>query len=319
MRVLIIGITGFAGRYLAAELERSGHDVIGASRRDGDGDGDGARDADGRRLLACDVTQPDQVASALAAARADAVVVLAGIASPPAAQRDPDRAYRVHVLGTVNLLTAARSFPKLRVLLVTSSEAYGQVPAEELPVTEETPLRPASIYAASKASADLAGRAFALSEGMDVVRVRAFNHTGPGQRTDFVCPDFARQVAEIAAGRRSPRMEVGNLEAHRDFTDVRDIVRGYVAALERGRGGEAYNLCSGRATLVKSILEDLCRIADVRPELHVVASRQRRAEVPAYWGSFRKAEAELGWRPEIPWEQTLADLYRDARTRLHAE
>jgi GDP-4-dehydro-6-deoxy-D-mannose reductase len=315
MRVLILGITGFAGRHLAAELERSGHEVIGAARLQGER----LRELDGRNLLPCDITQPDQVGAALAAARADAVVVLAGIASPPAAQRDPDLAYRVHALGTVHLLTAARAFPKLRVLLVTSSEAYGQVPPGELPVTEETPLRPASIYAASKASADLAGRAFALSEGMDVVRVRAFNHTGPGQRPDFVCPDFARQVAEIAAGRRPPRMEVGNLEVHRDFTDVRDIVRGYVTALSRGRGGEVYNLCSGRAILVKSILDDLCRIAQVHPEIHVDASRWRRAEVPAYWGSYRKAESELGWRPEIPWEQTLADLYRDVRARLDTE
>lgn len=317
MRVLILGITGFAGRYLAAELERSGHEVIGAARRDGKSEG--PREIDGRKLLPCDVTQQDQVAATLGAARADAVVVLAGIASPPAAQRNPDLAYRVHVLGTVHLLTAARSFPKLRILLVTSSEAYGQVAAEELPITEETPLRPASIYAASKASADLAARAFALSEGMDVVRVRAFNHTGPGQRPDFVCPDFARQVAEIAAGRRSPRMSVGNVDVRRDFSDVRDIARGYVAALSRGRAGEAYNLCSGRATLVRSILDDLCRIAGVRPEIEIDASRQRRAEVPAYWGSYRKAEVELGWRPEIPWQNTLADLYRDVRVRLDAE
>jgi GDP-4-dehydro-6-deoxy-D-mannose reductase len=313
MRVLILGITGFAGGHLAPELERAGHEVIGAAR----GVEGNRRDAAGRVLLHCDVARPEDVAAAFAAASPDAVVVLAGVASSPAAQRDPASAYLVHVLGTVHVLTAAaRSERRPRILLVTSSEAYGEVSADELPLTEAAPLRPTSVYAASKASADLAGRAFAVSEGLEVVRVRSFNHTGPGQRTDFVCADFARQVAEIAAGRRPPVMEVGNLDVRRDFSDVRDIVRGYAIALERGAAGEVYNLCSGRATLVRSVLEDLCGIAGVRPDVRVAAERRRRAEVPAYWGSARKAEVELGWRPEIPWAQTLADLYRDARSKV---
>jgi len=313
MRVLILGITGFAGGHLAPALEAAGHEVIGAAR----GVQGNGRDAAGRELLCCDVTRSEDVAAAFAAARPEAVVVLAGMASSPAAQRDPAQAYQVHALGAVHVLTtAARSERPPRILLVTSSEAYGEVSPDELPLTEEAPLRPTSIYAASKASADLAGRAFAVSEGLDVIRARSFNHTGPGQRPDFVCADFARQVAGIAAGRRAPQMEVGNLDVRRDFSDVRDIVRGYVAALERGRSGEVYNLCSGRAILVRSVLEDLCAIAGVRPEVRVAAARRRRAEVPVYYGSARKAEVELGWRPEIPWAQTLADLYRDARSRV---
>src|SRR5690606_28947690 len=140
---------------------------------------------------------------------------------------------------TVHVLqAAARSAHPPRVLLVTSSEAYGEVDPAHMPIDESTPLRPTTIYAASKASADLAARAFALQQGLDVVRVRAFNHTGPGQRPDFVCSDFAHQVAAIAAGRKPPVMEVGNLDVARDFSDVRDVVRGYVAALVRGRSGE---------------------------------------------------------------------------------
>jgi GDP-4-dehydro-6-deoxy-D-mannose reductase len=313
MRVLILGITGFAGRYLAKELEKTGREVVGAARRVPDS----GRDEAGRTLLRCDVTEPAEIAATLAAARADAVVMLAGMASPPAAQRDPSAAFLVHALGTVHVLAAAgRLEPRPRVLLVTSSEAYGEVREGELPVTEETPLRPASVYAASKASADLAARAFALSEKLDVVRVRSFNHTGPGQRPDFVCPDFARQVAEIAAGRRAAVMEVGNIDVERDFSDVRDVARGYVAALERGRTGEVYNLCSGRPRSIRSILEELFAIAGVRPEIRVAPERVRPHEVPAYWGSPAKAEAELGWRPEIPWAQTVADLYRDARSRV---
>lgn len=314
MRVLILGSTGFAGRYLAAELERRGHEVVGAARRIPEG----GRDAAGRPVRRCDVTVLEDVRGCLGEAAADAVVVLAGMAFAPAALSEPDAAFRVHALGAVHVLdAAARAAQPTRILLVTSSEVYGEVTPAELPVTEETPLRPTSIYAASKASADLAGRAFALQRGLDVVRVRAFNHTGPGQRADFVCPDFARQVASIAAGRQAPVMEVGNLDVHRDFSDVRDIVRGYAAALERGRSGEAYNLCSGRGILVRSILDDLCGLAGVRPDIRVAASRRRRAEVPAYWGSAEKAGKELDYRPVIPWQQTLTDLYEDARQRLH--
>lgn len=313
MRVLILGSTGFAGRHLADELQGRGHEVLGAARRVPEG----GRDAAGRPVSCCDVTSPEDVRAAIEGSAAAAVVLLSGMAFAPASSDDPAAAFRVHALGAVHVLDAVqRSARPIRVLLVTSSEVYGEVSPDELPVREETPLRPTSIYAASKASADLAGRAFALQQGLDVVRVRAFNHTGPGQRPDFVCPDFAGQVAAIATGQRVPRMEVGNLDVYRDFSDVRDIVRGYAAALERGRAGEAYNLCSGRATLVRSILEDLCRIAGVSPEVRVASNRRRRAEVPKYWGSPRKAEAELGFRVEIPWEQTLADLYEDARRRI---
>lgn len=306
MRVLILGATGFAGRHLADQLLEQGHEVVGAARRVGGG-GPG-----GCRLLRCDVTRREEVRAALEESAASAVVLLAGISSPPAAQADPEAAYRVHALGAVHLLAeaAARS-PAPRVLLVTSSEVYGEVSPADLPLREEAPLCPTTIYAASKAAADLAARAFARSSGADVVRVRAFNHTGPGQRRDFVCADFAAQVAAIAAGRRAPRIEVGNLDAERDFTDVRDIVRGYAAALVRGRAGEVYNLCSGRPRRIGAILDELCQLAGVRPEVRVAPERRRRAEVPAYWGSPAKAEAELGWRPEIPWRRTLADLLRE--------
>jgi GDP-4-dehydro-6-deoxy-D-mannose reductase len=231
------------------------------------------------------------------------------MASPPAALADPAGAFSVHVLGAVNLLAeVARRGGRERVVWVGSSEMYGGVLPEENPVRESVRLRPGTVYAASKAAADIAVRAVAAGQALDVVRVRPFNHTGPGQRRDFVCSDFASQVAEIAAGRRAPVVEVGNIDVERDFADVRDIVRGYVAALERGRAGEAYNLCSGQARSIRSILAELCAHAGVEPEIRVVPGRWRPAEVPAYWGSADKAALELGWRPEIPWSMTLSDL-----------
>jgi GDP-4-dehydro-6-deoxy-D-mannose reductase len=260
-------------------------------------------------VVPCDVTDPGQVAAALDRSSPDAVVLLAGIAFTPQAERDPAMAYRVHAMGAVHLLEAVARRPgAMRVLLVTSGAIYGPVPEEQLPLREEAPLRPTTVYAASKAAADLAGGAFARSLGLDVVRVRPFNHTGPGQRTDFVCPDFAAQVASIARGEREPVIEVGNLDARRDFTDVRDVARGYALALHRGRSGEAYNLCRGSAIAVGDVLRELCAIAGIDPEVQTAPHRQRRSETSAHFGSAEKARTELGWEPAIPWRRTLEDL-----------
>lgn len=310
MRVLVFGATGFAGRYLVDELLRRGCDVVGAARRlDAPPDVRHPIALQGIAMHPCDVTDPGEVRAVLDESHPDAVVLLSGVASPPLANRDPRQAYAVHAMGAVNVLEAvAAAGRSIRVLVVTSSEAYGSSGVHGSPLDEDAALRPTTIYAASKAAADLAAGAFASAKGVDVIRVRPFNHTGPGQRADFVCPDFAGQVVAIAAGRRAPVIEVGNLEVSRDFLDVRDVVRGYAAALERGRSGEIYNLCSGHGITIRSILDDLCALAGIRPEIRVVPGRYRPAEVPAYWGSGTRAAAVLGWVPAIPWRLTLADL-----------
>jgi len=307
LRVLIFGATGFAGRYLTRELVQGGHEVWGAARSaEADSGAPHPVPLEVRHLLRCDVADGEQVRDVLAASQPDAVTLLSGLASPPEANRHPEQAFRAHVTGAVNVLGAVSELARApRVLVVTSSEAYGDSGRDTSPLTEDAPLRPSSIYAASKAAADLAAAAFATSRGCDVVRVRPFNHTGPGQRRDFVCPDFATQVAAIAAGERPPVMSVGNLDVRRDFSDVRDVVRGYAAALLHGRSGEAYNLCAGHGTSVREILGTLCELAGIEPEVRQDQSRYRPAEVP---GSAAKAERELGWRPQVPWRQTLADL-----------
>lgn len=326
MRVLVLGATGFAGRYLVRELARRGHDVRGAARSPVPDAG--ARHPiglDGVPLLRCDVADAEQVRDVLAAVRPEGIVVLSGVASPPEANRRPDLAYAVHAVGTVNVLEAvAAGHRATRVLVVTSSEAYGSTGVTESPLREQAALRPTTIYAASKAAADLAAGAFAASRGVDVVRVRPFNHTGPGQRTEFVCPDFATQVSAIAAGTRPPLIEVGNLDVSRDFLDVRDVVRGYADALVSGKAGEVYNLCSGRGITIRSILDDLCALAGVAPEIRVAPERFRPAEVPAYWGSGEHAAQALGWRPEVPWSTTLRDLLEwhrshEGTSRVHVE
>jgi GDP-4-dehydro-6-deoxy-D-mannose reductase len=305
MKVLVFGVTGFAGQHLARALRSAGHEVHGAARAVASIAGAGDIP-----VSACDVRDADGVGALIDKVAPDAIINLAGLASSPAAHREPAQAFEIHTLGAVNIMEAVACRDAApRVVIITSSELYGTIEEAELPLTEEAALRPTTIYAASKAAADLATRSFAMAKDVDVVCLRPFNHTGPGQRPDFVCPDFASQVAAIARGEREPLIEVGNIDVVRDFSDVRDIARGYVAALARGSAGRVYNLCSGRGVSIRSMLEELCEIGGIAPEIRTAEERWRPAEVPRYWGSAAAAERELGWVPQIPWRQTLEDLY----------
>jgi GDP-4-dehydro-6-deoxy-D-mannose reductase len=201
---------------------------------------------------------------------------------------------------------------------VTSGHVYGAVRPEELPITEETPFRPLTVYDASKGAADLAAAQWARAYGLDVVRVRPFNHTGPGQEADFVCSGLARQMAAIEAGLQPPVVRAGNLDPVRDFSDVRDVAAGYVALVERGRGGEAYNLCSGEGVSVSEVVAVLRTHARVPVRVHSDAALRRGVEVARIVGSHARASADTGWRPRIPLSDTLAALLDDWRGRLRS-
>jgi GDP-4-dehydro-6-deoxy-D-mannose reductase len=259
------------------------------------------------------------VERAVAAAAPELVFHLAAIAYAPHAERDPARTFAVNVLGTMNVLDAVAAVaPAARVLVAGSSEAYGAVDDGELPVAETTPLKPANLYGVSKAAADLAAYERWWTTDLAVIRARAFNHTGPGQRPDFVCSDFARQIARIEAGLATPVLRVGNLRAARDFSDVRDVVRGYVLLAERGVPGEAYNLCAGAATSVADVVAMLTAESRVPITCSEERQRLRRREVPTIVGSAARAAA-LGWAPSIPLRQTLRDLLQYWRDRVAAD
>lgn len=308
MRVLILGAGGFAGRHLARELAGRGHEVVASVRPRAPGAASPPEVSGAVAVVPCDVAEPARVAAALAEASPEAVVALAGTSSPVAAAAEPAAAFRANTLGVVHLLDAIARHPRPpRALVVTSGAVYGAGRGDGAPIDEDEPLRPRGIYAASKAAADHAAAAFA-ERGLDVVVARPFNHTGPGQRRDFVCADFADQVAAIRDGRAVGPVRVGNLDVERDFGDVRDVVRGYALALERGRAGRAYNLCTGRATAVREILAVLGELAGVAIETRSAAERLRPDEPPRIVGSARRAADELGWVPEIPLRRTLADL-----------
>jgi GDP-4-dehydro-6-deoxy-D-mannose reductase len=245
-----------------------------------------------------------------------AVVHLAAQASVGRSWQAPGETLRTNLDMTLNLLDAVRrEAPGASVLLVGSGEIYGA--PERLPVDEDARLRPQNPYAVSKAACDLLGGQYADAHGMRVVRTRPFNHAGPGQSEEYVVGTLTRQVAEAElAGRDEAVLKVGNLDAARDFTDVRDVVRAYAAAI--GLPAGAYNVCSGRSVSVRDLVELLGRVASLEVRAEVDPKRVRRHDVPEIRGSAKRLQDATDWRPEIPLEQTLADALAAWRERLPA-
>jgi GDP-4-dehydro-6-deoxy-D-mannose reductase len=297
VRALVTGGRGFVGRWLCSHLEDTGDEVV----------------ATGHDV---DVVDAGAVRRVVTEAAPDAVYHLAGLTHVGDSWGAPAETFRVNVLGTVHVLDAARACPvPPRVLVVSSAEVYGAVRPEELPVTEETPLRPITPYAGSKAAAEYAALQVHLGYGLHAVRVRAFNHAGPGQSPSFVVSALARRIAEAErVGARSVR--VGNLDARRDLTDVRDVVRAYRLVVERGEAGAVYNVCSGRAVAVGELARRLLRLSHGELELEPDPELVRPVEVPVLLGDPSRVTTVTGWTPEIPLDETLAAVLEEWRARV---
>jgi GDP-4-dehydro-6-deoxy-D-mannose reductase len=316
-RLLVTGANGFAGRHLCALLRSLEHEVH-ATIRTVTADPERTNEADlgCAAVHAVDITDAVAVERVLGEVEPDAVFHLAGQAFVPDSRRDPSRTFNVNTIGTVHVLAAVRNrCPAARVVCVGSAEVYGLVGESDLPITEACRMRPLSPYAASKAAADLVAYQYAIGDGVDVVRVRPFNHTGAGQRRSFVCPDFASQLAEMESGGRAARMRVGDLDVVRDLSDVRDVVAGYVALWKKGRTGEVYNICSGVGRSIRDVLNDLIGMTDLEVEVEVDMARVRKRRVPSVIGSAEKLRSETGWKPRHEWKDTLASVLEDCRKR----
>lgn len=287
MRVLVTGAAGFVGRRLCAALATRGDDVL-------------ARD---RELDVCDAAQVRHV---VASAQPDAVVHLAALALVPECARDPQQAFRVNLLGARAVLAAAlREAPRARVLLVTTAAIYGSATPGSVGFDESAPLRPDSVYAHTKAAADLLGAVYA-ERGLAVVRARPFNHTGPGRPQAYVEARLARQVAEIAAGRRPPRLELANAASQRDFLHVDDVVAAYLALLDARVAPGAYNVASGEPIALRTLAERLCRLAGIAPEL--VATSDPLRPPDATIGVAHKLRRATAWRPRLTLDDALREL-----------
>ena len=315
VRVLITGVGGFVGHHLARHLRAGGLEPLGLEREAFPSALDGVLGAG----YTVDLRDRDGLAAAVAAARPSAIVHLAAQSSAARSFEQPVDTFHVNVLGTWNLLEAVRrEVPRARLLVVGTGESYGPQP-EGTRVAEDAPFRPVSPYAFSKAAADLGAEACAQAWGLDVVRVRAFSHTGPGQATRFAVASFAEQIAAIEGGRREPVLQVGNLEVTRDLLDVRDVVDAYRTLLERGRSGAAYNVCRGEGVRLADVAQGLIDRARVPVRCEVDQGRFRPADVPYLVGDPTTAAREVDWRARIPLGRTLDDLLEDWRERARGE
>ncbi len=313
--VVVTGAGGFAGRYLVAHLRSLGVRVVGVHRSvvppldpPADASLSWAR---------ADVRDAAAVAGILRRATPSAVAHLAGFPWPGRSVDEPREAVEQILLGALGVLDAVRrAVPAARVLLVGSADEYGAVPASEQPLREDRALAPLTPYAVAKGAAAALALQYHRAYGIPVLPVRSFNHTGPGQRTGFVCPDLAAQV--VAAERAgSGEIRVGDRAVVRDFTDVRDVARAYVGLLERGVPGEMVNVASGVGRTIGDVVQALVGLA--RVPLRVVEdparARPRAWDCPALVGDATRLRERTGWRPEIPFERTLGDLLEEMRHR----
>jgi GDP-4-dehydro-6-deoxy-D-mannose reductase len=316
MRAFVTGVAGFAGRHLARHLLEEGDSVGGLVHALADAGGDDM--PSGVQLFEADLLDGAAVGEALVAAEPEVVFHLAAFSNPERSWEESRRTLETNFLGAHNLLQASLSLPaRPGVLLVGSAQQYGAVAEHEQPIGEDQPLRPHSPYGVSKAAQELLGLSYYFSEKLPVYLVRSFNHTGPGQAPSYVCSSFARQIAEIEVGRRKPSLQVGNLAARRDFTDVRDVVRAYRAVVEKGRPAETYNVCRGEAYSIRQILDALLDLAATRIEIAVDQTLFHSLDVSLVLGDNSKARYELGWEPRWGLRQTLADLLDYWRARVN--
>ena len=311
MRALVIGAAGFVGTYLVRHLLDQGDEVFAGTLRD-----PVALLPD--TTFSVDITDAHSTAELIQKTQPDVVYHLAGISFVPEAEADFDKTLRVNVGGTANVLRQAHLFSKeTRVLFVSSAEVYGQVKQSELPIRESTPLRPANNYSLSKRMAELVAERYVRQGALNCTIVRPFNHIGPGQDSRFVASNFAFQLARIAHSKAPGIIQVGNLEARRDFSDVRDIVRAYRLLAEAPSG--VFNLGSGSPRAIQDLLDTLIRVSGVSVTIEQDPARMRGPEVPELYASYEKASASVGWAPSISFEQSLLDIYRYWYDRLAAE
>ncbi len=306
MRILITGISGFVGPYLAQHIAETASEaevwgLVWAA--------DPAKAPPSVENIAGDLTDISSLTTALNQVRPDIIFHLAAASSVAISWDHPGRFLEVNAVGTVNLLEVARTLDlDTKVVVSSSAEVYGAVPMDQQPITEDAPLAPLSPYAASKAAQDLLTAQYFHGYGLPTIRLRLFHHTGPRRPTQFVASSFAHQIARIERGLDPPRLAVGNLEAVRDFTDVRDVARAYWLAATHGVPGEAYNVCSSRRTSIRRVLDMLLAHTEIEVEVDIDPNRLRAADIPCLVGDYSKFSETTGWQPEIPLVQTLGDL-----------
>lgn len=304
-KVLLTGASGFVGGHLIDYLLSQGdYDIYGTYRSEKP-----EGESDHLHFLKADFENRSEVDSLFSELQPDWIIHLAAQANVPQSFKDPTQTFHSNIDSQLNMFESLRAKDLLqtKLLVISSAEIYGLVTPSDVPVDEETPFRPANPYAVSKIAQDYLGYQYFVSYNMPVIRVRPFTHIGPRQAPTFVASDFAKQIAEIEKGSKEPVMQVGNLDARRDFTDVRDMVKLYPLLLEKGEVGEAYNAGSGTSHSIQEVLDTLLSFSDKKITVEHDPAKMRPSDVPELKADPSKVEKITGWKPEIPFEQTLKD------------
>ncbi|HVO76919.1 MAG TPA: GDP-mannose 4,6-dehydratase [Candidatus Bathyarchaeia archaeon] len=332
MRSLVTGACGFVGAHLLVELSGAGHDCIATDLPDVPAEAPGRRRSGaagaaslpafprGVAYRSCDILDAASVKALVASVRPDCIFHLAAQSSAARSLAEPRRTLETNVFGTLNILEAVRELApacpgaktrsgKVRVLSIGSSEEYGRRPRAEMPLGEDSPIEPASPYAVSKAAQTMLALQYERCYALDALATRSFSHTGPGQSEHFVLPSFARQCAEIKSGTRAPVVTVGNLDAVRDYLDVRDVVRAYRMIVEDVDEPGVYNVCSGRELPLREALDFLVAASGAEVKVVEDPALMRPADIPLLVGDNAKLRRASGWAPERTTEMMLAELF----------
>jgi GDP-4-dehydro-6-deoxy-D-mannose reductase len=321
LRTLVTGVAGFVGRHLVRALTVEGPlDLHGADHGPVESIPEPEELVSAlRSYRALDVADAAAMSAAVNELAPDRIIHLAAQSSGALSLEQPAETYRVNAIGALNVLEAARAAGgEATVLLVGSADVYGSG-APGTTIKEDAPLRPRNPYALSKAAQDMLGELYAASYGLRVIRTRTFSHTGPGQSPRFAVAGFAHQLARAAEGLEPPEVKVGNVDLVREYGDARDVVRAYMALLESGEPGEAYNVCTGHGYRLGELLDRLIQVSGVRATVTLDPARRRARDADHLVGDPDKVARRTGWSPAIPIERTLLDLYRDARERVRRE
>lgn len=303
MRALITGSQGFVGQYLRRELEESGYEVVGLDIQPGEG------------AVQADLLNPGEIKAAVSQVQPDAVFHLAGQADVAKSWQIPQKTMEINVIAAVNLMEAVRAFnPPVRMVLVGSSDQYGNLGEAGRMVSESLATHPQTPYAVSKKAQEEMAQVYVQAYGMNICMTRSFNHGGAGQRLGFLIPDFASGIVKVERG-EAKSLKVGNLTSRRDFTHVKDVVRAYRLIGEKGKPGEVYNVGSGVTWSAQEILDKLCAMAVCPIPVEQDPARMRPSDTPVICCDHTRLTTDAGWQPQIPLEDILADTLREWRER----
>ncbi len=303
MKALIIGAAGFVGNYLIKHIQETYDWELAATKLENE-----TLEYDNIQIYNLNILYKEEIISLLKKMSPDYIFYLAAQSSVALSWKNPSLTVDINIKGCLNLLECIRELGQNpRILLIGSGEEYGYIQPEDTPVKETTVLNPGNIYAATKACQNMLGTIYARAYHMNIILVRAFNHVGPGQAPAFVVSDFCRQVALIENGKQPPVIKVGNLEAMRDFTDVRDVVRAYGLLIQKGIAGNTYNIGSGHAVRIQSILENILKLSTVPITVEIDSAKLRPLDIPIIEADISKLTECITWAPEIPQIQTLQE------------